>query len=178
MNPNQRQRLLTVVAASMIAIWLGDRLLLTPLLRAWRTRAENLAQLRERVAKGESMLDREQALRSRWETMQTNALSGEVSAAVTQMLKAFERWTRDSGVSVSGIRPQWKRNPEDFLTLECHAEAAGNLSALTRFLYLIEKDPLAVRVDSLDLSSKRDKEGQQLSLVLQVSSLFLGQATP
>ena len=48
----------------------------------------------------------------------------------------------------------------------------GNLAAITRFLYDIEKDPLALKIDSVELSA-RDDGGDQLALGLQVSGLLL-----
>ena len=51
------------------------------------------------------------------------------------------------------------------------------MSALTRFLYEVEKDPLALRVESVEITS-RDNDGQQLSLALQVSGLLLNPQQP
>ena len=49
---------------------------------------------------------------------------------------------------------------------------SGSVSAITRFLYHIEKDPLGVKVDAMELQS-RDTEGTQLALIIQVSGLVL-----
>ena len=51
-------------------------------------------------------------------------------------------------------------------------EATGNLRTLTQFLYDIEKDPLALKLESVELSA-RDTGGQQLTLGLQISGLVL-----
>ena len=58
------------------------------------------------------------------------------------------------------------------MTLECRVEAAGTLSTLSRFVYELEKAPMALRLQSVELSS-RDNDGQQLALGLQVSGLVL-----
>jgi hypothetical protein len=77
--------------------------------------------------------------------MRTNTLVNVKSEAESQMLKAFERWSKDGGVSVSSIRPQWKEAEEDYKTLECRADVGGNLPAIAHFLYLVERDPLGVK---------------------------------
>jgi hypothetical protein len=59
-------------------------------------------------------------------------------------------------------------------TLECRASATGDIQSLSKFIYDAEKDPLAVKVESVEITS-RDNNGQQLSLVLQVSGLVLNQ---
>ena len=58
------------------------------------------------------------------------------------------------------------------MTLECRIDALGSMPALTRFLYEVEKDPLALKVESMDITA-RDNDGQQLSLALQISGLLL-----
>jgi Tfp pilus assembly protein PilO len=87
-------------------------------------------------------------------------------------LKAFDRWCRDSGINRDSFSPQWRHDSDSYMTLECRVEASGSLGALSRFLYEIEKDPLALRLENLELSS-RDNEGQQLALGLQLSALVL-----
>ena len=86
------------------------------------------------------------------------------------MLRAFDRWSQTSGVSVSSIRPQWKRAGDDYMTLECRADISGNLESVTRLLYEIEHDPMGVKVDSADIAT-RDTDGAHITLGLQVSGL-------
>ena len=90
----------------------------------------------------------------------------------SQMMKAFERWSKSASVSVSSIRPQWKEAQEDYKMLECRADVGGSLSAIGHFLYQIERDPLGVKVDSMELTT-RNNDGSQLALVIQVSGLLL-----
>jgi hypothetical protein len=118
------------------------------------------------------LLDRETRIRERWEEMRRGVLSGEPSVAENQVLKAFDRWSQASRVSINSIKPQWKRTSEDYATLECRVDASGNLAALARFLFDLEQDPLALKVEAADLTA-RDEAGEQLALGLQVSALFL-----
>ncbi len=67
---------------------------------------------------------------------------------------------------------QMKHDTDEYTTLQCRVEASGSLNALSRFLYDIEKDPSALRLEIVELSS-RDNEGQQLALGLQISGLVL-----
>ena len=177
MNINNRQKLLTIVAAAVIAAWAGDKLVLSPLMRSWRERAARIDELRKSVSQGLLLLERQKSIRSRWEAMRTNTLPGETSVAENQVLKAFERWSQDSRISMTSIKPQWKRTADDYVTLECRADAFGSLQALTRFLYNVEKDPLALKVEALEITA-RDNDGQQLSLALQVSGLLLNPQEP
>jgi hypothetical protein len=51
-------------------------------------------------------------------------------------------------------------------------EAAGDLSALSRFLYDIEQSPMALKLESVEVSA-RDETGQQFTLGLQINGLAL-----
>jgi hypothetical protein len=176
-NLDRRQQWLAVLAATAVALWVGDRLVATPLARSWQARAARLAELRESVAKGSALLEREAGIRRTSAFMETNTLPAEVAAAETTLLRAFDRWSRDSRISLTSLKPQWRQSGEDHAVLECRVDAAGSLAALTRFLYEIESDPLALRIDLLELAG-RDNDGQQLQLALQVSALQLPAPEP
>ena len=172
MNLTKRQQILGILAIAVVGLYVADKLVFTPLTKNWKARAERIAKLKDEVRDGNETLKRESALREQWDRMRTNTLTNVKSEAESQMLKAFERWSKAGGVSVSSIRPQWKEAEEDYKTLECRADVGGSLSAIAHFLYLVERDPLGVKVDSLELSA-RNNEGSQLALVVQVSGLLL-----
>ncbi|HYG34118.1 MAG TPA: hypothetical protein VEC99_05010 [Clostridia bacterium] len=172
MKISNRQQLLAILAGVAVALLAADSLIITPLTKTWKVRTTRMADLRKKVADGRSLLSREEGLRSRWRQMQTNTLPDNTSQAEQQLLKAFDRWSQDSRVGILSISPQWKRDAEDYMTLECRVEAAGDLSTVSRFLYELERDPMAVRLQSVEISS-RDNTGQQLALGLQVSGLVL-----
>lgn len=172
MNVKNRQQLLTVIAIAGIALWLGDKLIYSPLTRSWTERVAEIKKLKNSVDDGNLTLKRGKSIREDWDKKRANTLSNNVSVAESQVLNACERWSQNSRISITSIKPQPKHNAEDYMTLECHVDAFGSLSALTRFLYEVEKDPLAIKVDSVQINAQ-DKEGQQLTLGLQVSGLLL-----
>jgi hypothetical protein len=173
MNIDRRQRLLAIGAIAIIGLFAGDLLVYKPLTRSWSRRSVQIAELKRSVDEGKRLLSREQSIRSRWESMRTNTLPRQVSVAEGNVIKSFDRWYQDSRISITSIRPTWKEAGEDYLTVECRVDAYGSLSTLARFLYDIEKDPLALKVDSIEINS-RGEDGQQLALGLQVSGLLLG----
>ena len=170
---NNRQQLLVILAATGAALLIGDRLLLSPLMASWQARSKQIGELTKQVKQGSLLVSRDSIIRDRWDQMRNSTLPEEVSAAENEVLRAFERWSQESRISISSIKPQWKRAGDDYMTLECRADAFGSIEALTRFLYEVEKDPLALRVEAVEIAA-RDNDGQQLSVGLQVSGLQLG----
>jgi hypothetical protein len=173
-----RQQWLYLVTVAAVALYAADQLILSPLLAGWDDRARKLRELNHAAAQGYQLLDRQQTIRARWERMRNHALPIQPSAAEDLLLKAFDRWAQASGASLASIRPQLKTAEPDFTLLECRVDATGNLANLARFLYELEKDPLALKVEGLEMTAN-DNNGQLIALTLQVSGLILNpQATP
>jgi hypothetical protein len=172
MTIHNRQQLLAVIAIAAIALLAADRLVLAPLLASWDQRSSRLQELKQSVSQGQQLLQRRDTIHTRWNRMQTHALPSQTSLAEDLLLKAFDRWAQDSGASIGSIRPQRKTGDPAFTLLECRADASGNLGNLARFLYELEKDPLALKVDLLEMTAN-DNNGQLLTLTLQVSGLIL-----
>jgi len=170
---NNRQQLLTILAVAALVLFAGDSLLLKPMVAAWKARAAQVTSLRKDIEQGKSLLEREQTIRSRWEALRRSTLPSNRSTAEQTVFKAVDRWAQDSRVSITAITPQWKRgDDDDFTLLQCRVDASGNLGSLSRLIYNIEADPMALKLESVELGA-RDKDGQQLPLALQVSGLVL-----
>lgn len=176
MKINNRQQLLMVVAIGVVALFAADKLLFTPLTQFWKNRSKTIADLQQRVTRGKNLVDRERALRATWQGMRTNTLPTDESVAEEQLLKAFRKWERDSRVTITSISPQSKHDSDEYSTIQCRIEASGTIDNMNRFLYDLEKDPMALKLDLVELSS-HDTEGQQLLLGLQVSGLILAPNT-
>ncbi len=167
-----RQQLLVLLAGAAVGLFLADKVLLTPLGKAWKAREERIAALSKQVSGGRNLVARERSLRERWAQMQSHTLSNNTSQAEQQILRAFDRWSQASRLGLLSISPQLKHEADEYATLECRVEAAGNLDAISRFLYELERDPMAIKLQGIEVTS-RDTDGQQLALGLQVSGLIL-----
>ncbi len=172
MNLANRQQFLGILAIVAVVLLAGDRLLFTPLWQSWKTRSKEIAQLKQAVEQGTRLIQRDQAIRAQWERMRTNTLSGEQSIAEGEVLRALGRWEQESRISISSVGTRMRQNADDYATLECHLDGAGSLAALTRFLYEIERDPLGLKLDSVELVTQ-DERGSSLTLGLQLSGLEL-----
>ena len=172
MKINHRQRFLLFVALALLGVFVADQMILEPLAALWIARAERISELRKEIAEGTQLLQREDSLRNRWNRMRTNTLPDNSSQAEQQLLKAVDTWAQESRVTISGLTPQWKQNTDDYRTLECRVDAAGDINNLSRFLYNVEKSPMALKLESVELAAT-DAGGQELTLGLRLSGLVL-----
>ena len=168
-----RQKLLVIVAAVAVSLWVLDSILITPLGNHWKTRSKEIETLQRNITAGRSVLALGPRTQARWAEMQAGALPKDSATAEQQVLSAFDEWGRITGAEMASIKPQWRRGSSDrYSLLECRVDASGSLSTLTRFLYEVERSPLALRIDALELVS-RDEAGGRLTLGLTVSGLRL-----
>jgi len=172
-TPPNRQRLLLVLAGAGLLLLVGDSVVLTPLTKAWQSRSAEIAKLQKNVTEGRGVIERAARTQGLWNEMQSQALPKDPAKAEQDLITAFDRWGRATGIELGAIKPQWKRGAAPrYSQLECRVDATGSLATLSRFLYEVEKSPLALRIDAVELTS-RDDQGQRLSLGLLVSGLRL-----
>ena len=105
--------------------------------------------------------------------MQASTLTNNTTLAEQQLFTGLSRWSQSSGISLGTITPQWKQGTDaTYKTLECRVEAAGSIDRLSQFLYDLEKDPMALKLESVELTA-RDNNGTLIGLGVQVSGLVL-----
>jgi Tfp pilus assembly protein PilO len=172
MKIENRQKFLLILTIAVVALYVGDLLVFEPLGKWWKSRSDTIVTLRNQVKEGKFMLLREPSIRRQWGEMSAKTLPDNTSLAEQQVLKSFDNWSQESGATVTGITPQWKIDSTNYMTLNCRVEASGDLGTLSRFVYDIEQNTMAMKLDSVEFST-HDNAGQQLTLGLQLSGLAL-----
>ena len=167
-----REKLLTFAAIGIIVLLGCDRFVFTPLIKSWQDRADRIKTLTTKNAEGIQLLKVEKSIRDRWNMMRTNSLPQDVSEAESKVLKAVDRWAQTSRVSVASLKPQWKNGDDDYKTFECRADVTGNMQAVARFMYEMEIDPLALKIEEIELTT-RDNDGKIMTLGARFTGLHL-----
>jgi hypothetical protein len=174
MHRKRREALLKIGALSIVGLFLLDRLVISWAVDVWKAQSTRIADLREKVTQGRTLLERSRALRGRWAEMERTDLRGDDALAENDVYKAVGRWASVSRISFTNLTQQWRDHEEGYRTLECRAAAAGDQAALGRLLYELETDPLPARVSELEVSS-RDAQGKQLNLSVRFTFVRLPQ---
>jgi Tfp pilus assembly protein PilO len=167
-----RQDFLVMLTIVVVGLFVAVNFVFTPLQAWWAERQAQVRDLRAKVSEGNQLIKREAGIRSHWKDMQANALPASMSQAEQTFLTAMDGWSRNSGATITSLMPQWKNDSTNYMTLDCRVETSGDLGALSKLIYNIEKGPLAVRLDSVELSS-HDTSGQQMTLGLEINGLAL-----
>ena len=177
MEIKNRQQFLLIVTLALLGLYVANLLVYEPLAKWWRSREADIDTLRQEVTQGRTLVRRESVIRGEWDRIRSNSLPNDPSQSEQQVLKAFNNWAGNSGVNVESITPQWQNDQTNYSTLDCRVEASGDIGTLSRFLYEIENDPMALQLESVELTAT-DEKGQQLTLGLQISGLALVSQQP
>lgn len=172
MKIKNRQDFLVVLTIAVVALAVTVNFILPPIVGWWSDRQKQIHDLRQKVAEGRTMIGRDKVIRTHWADMRANALPTSAPEAEQQFLKAIDGWSRDSGAEITSIMPQWKNEATNYMTLDCRVETDGDLGALSKFIYDLEKGPMPLRLDTVELSS-HDINGQQMTLGLEINGLAL-----
>jgi hypothetical protein len=176
MKVENRQQLLIVLTAIAVALFIGNTVIFEPLAKWWSSRSDQVRAYKVKVQDGKAMIQREAIITNRWNGMRANALTNNPSAAAQQVINALDNWATSSGAEVNSILPQWNKDSTNYMTYNCHVQASGTLGALSQFIYQIEKGPMAMKINTMELSA-HDEFGRNFQLDLQISSLALLQTT-
>jgi len=175
MKIENRQQFLILLTIAAAALLIGNTVVYEPLVKFWSARSAQITNLKNQVRDGNILIQNEAVLRRRWSDMSANALPANTSLAESQMITALTTWARGSGADLTKITPQWKNDSTNYMTLNCRVEATGTLGTLSQFLYDVERGPMGLKSDSVELMARENT--QQLTLVLDVSGLALLQPT-
>ncbi len=177
METKNREKLLLIATGGCLVLLLLNWLVISPLIASWHRRSDRIAALRKSIADGNVTLRRGGSILDRWERMRTNALSSTPTMAERQLFDAFDGWVRESRVTEGSFKPQLKQTDDNYSVYECRAEVTGTYGTIIRCLYDLEKDPMGLQLQGVELTS-RDDSGQQLSLGLELSGLLLPPPNP
>ena len=172
METKSREKLLLIATGACLLLLIVNWLVISPLIASWHHRSDRIAALRKSLDDGAMLVRRQDVIRGHWQQMSTNALSSTPTVAERQLFDAFDGWVRESHVTEGSFKPELKPTDDNYALMQCHAEVTGNYSAIIRFLYDLEKDPMGLQVQDVEMTA-RDDTGQQISLGLQLSGLLL-----
>jgi hypothetical protein len=175
MTDSQRLAYLKIGAFSCVGLLLLDWVVISPAMSAWSAQGDRIDALRQKVDRGQQVLDRQDAIRAHWAQMLRSNLPAEVSAAESVAYQAIGRWASVSGITFSSLTPQWENHDEGYQTFECRAAATGTQAALSRFIYEMETDKVPASLQEFEITS-RDDHGAMLTMTARFSFVRMNSA--
>jgi Tfp pilus assembly protein PilO len=173
MTSERRTTLIKIGAAVCGVLFVLNYLVIGPYTAAWSGQSDHIDKLRQDVARGQQLVDRQNNIRNRWSAMLRANLPTDISASENIAVQAIDRWARTSGIAFSSLSPSWQEHDDDgYQLFELRATATGTQAALARFIYELETDPSPVNLEEYELTS-RDDRGASLTMTARFSFIHI-----
>lgn len=164
----RRERLLALTVGVAVALYAGDALILTPFLEQQKALAEMRLKDRNEATAARDEHRREAKLKSRIQSLAT-----EQKDAERQLLGAITEWARETGVTMSSVKPEYVDSKKQLKEVLVQAAGSGKNENMVRFLYKLHAAKFPLRVIKTQLGT-RTNDSEELTLNLRVSTLYLG----
>jgi hypothetical protein len=178
MAVKSNERTLMIAAMLCLGLLAGKQLVWKPVKAGWDRRAARITELDTKLFRGERLLESEEKVDREWTAMRAQSLPGSSADAESRVLAAVNRWSGESRMTVTSQRPRWlPTEPEEGGRLEVRVSGNGDMRSISRFLYELERDPLALRLEDVTIQA-RDERGTALTLDARLTGLVVPEEAP
>lgn len=171
MNLSKREMTILWATLIVVGLLLTDRMVISPLLAYRQTLAMEVDNLTDQLAHNRRLIRQGVKEQKRWKKMMSAGLPSTASQAESRTLAAINQWTKDTGLELVAVKPEYQRSDENLVPVVFSISATGNMQSIAKFIWQVETDAMPVCIDGMQVS-KRTKSQNGLSLQLDLSSLY------
>lgn len=172
-----RERLIILAAASVVAILLLDRYVITPLDEYRDALDVRKQRLLGDMDRAQALLEHKRKLAPKWREMIAGGLKGDPSEAESQVLHLVQDWSQEAGLKLTSLKPDRLIEKRNLQEISFQAAGTGSMKAVSRFLWRLETAKAPIRVKEMQLGAR--KEGSDdLTLQLRLSTLYQAAQPP
>jgi hypothetical protein len=172
---SKRERKIFIVTLSILMIFVFDRFVLEPVLDARTQMVSEKQDLIKKIQKASEMIKQKDKVGREWDDRVSNGLSSDVSVAESTVLNALRNWTQNYGMTLVSIKPERKKGEEgEMKEIIFNLVCSGSMSSVGQFLFQVENTNFPVKIKDFQLGA-RTEDGQEMSLQLKLSSIYLSE---
>ena len=170
---SKRERYAVIIAVTVVALLVLDRVFVTPLLARNTDLKKRLELATTERKEADLTIRRSQAAGKKWKEMAGTQLKADATTTESQALNSIYDWARNSGLSLTSVSPEGQPQREkEFMRVTFRATGTGTMRQVGTFLYGIQSASIPVKVTDVQLNSK--KEGMdELAIQLGISTVYL-----
>jgi len=169
---SKRERTIVMLSVAVLAIFLADRFILTPILDRRDQIDAETGECLLQLQKADSLFAQKKRLAPRWRQMTDSGLGTGAAAAESRLLHSIRDWAQETQLNLSSVKHERTEMERQFQKITWRAAGAGSMEAVSRFLYGIQEATLPVRISDLQIGSRQDG-ADSLSVQVGVSTLCM-----
>lgn len=155
-NLTKRERLLFVVTVAAVAVWLGQRFLVKPVLDAKAGLDSKIESSEVRLEKGRRLIDREAIIKDNYNRMASMAkFSGSEEEETAKFLTEVESTAGSSGIRVNEIKPLPAQKKDLYVKFQCELEVEGEMAQIAGFMKNVRSSKSILAIEKFTLTSRQ-----------------------
>lgn len=168
-----RKHILMLVAGSLVALLVGQKLLVGPLYERFQTLAEQHEDLQSGVEKAQVLADRLPQAEADWkEGIRSLPTSDEAVAHPDAVIGHIQSLLTESKLTAQDLRFVNPEPGDEFDELIFQLKARASLKQLVAFLHAISVSPRPLRVETMSIA-RDDRTPGELTVDLRLAALVL-----
>jgi|WetSurMetagenome_2_1015567.scaffolds.fasta_scaffold55801_3 Tfp pilus assembly protein PilO len=171
---SKRERQIAIITIIILMIFVFDRFILTPVMDARDRIQSEKTELTREMAKASELFKQKNRVNKKYNEMISGGLNSDASITESEVLNAIRAWSQDCGLTLSSVKPEREKGGEEMKEIIFNLACSGDMTAMSRFLWSIEKSALPVKITEFQLGSSSD-DGREISLQLKLSALYLAE---
>ena len=173
---SRRERTIVIVTGLAVAIFAGDRYVLTPYFDARKKVADERDALVKKLDDTTRLFKKRGRMEKEWNQMIAGGLASNAADAERQLL-AVRDWAQESGLTNLSTTPRREPRNDQTQIVRLDASANGSLASVAKLLWRIETARVPLKVDELDLRSRTDGT-DDLAVTFKVSTIWVVPGEP
>lgn len=169
---SKRERQIAIVTMAVIMIFAFDRYLWTPVMEARSDVQVEKQELLTDQQQAERIFKQRNRMNDDWNEMKNGGLSGDASTTESGVLNAINSWARNSGLTLSSIKPEHEKGEGEVREIIFNLACSGDMNEVGQFLWQVEKSTLPLKITEFQLGS-REEDGREMTLQLKLSALYI-----
>lgn len=171
MGLSKRERIIVLTTAIVVGALMIDKLIWSPLTNRLEELQGQRQQSRTQVNKAKALLQRQQQMERKYQTMLVEGLRSDAEAE-SRVAKALEKWAEDARLGLTSVKPDRMAGDKGLKEIVFVVAGKGSLDSVAWFLYQVETSELPLKVKYMQLGSTSES-GDNMSMELRLSTLYV-----
>lgn len=173
---SQRERYVLIATVAAVALFLGDRYVLAPILSHQARLDEKKQSLVGQLEHATALFKGRKGAEARWKEMTAGGLKADAAEAESALLHSIREWSQEASLTLSAVRPERAAAKGKVTEVIVLVNGSGPMSAVSRFLWRLQTSAVPVKIVEMQLSARREG-ADDLSVQLRLSALYLPAGT-
>jgi len=172
MELSKSERMLAMGVGGVLLLLAIDHYALTPLLDEQAALETEREAVLKDIRRGQNQMKERKRLTPQWKDMLSAGLKDDPANAESQVLHALRDWARESGLTLSSLKPERPESKESLKEVQVQATATGGMDGVAKFLFKAQSAKFPLKVTELQTSARNDAN-DALTLQIKFSTLYM-----